>query len=171
MDIETKEIGPEGLIVDRVIDSLPVPVEGSDVVRIDRVHLTGELLKESGGITFTGDIGTVATLACSRCLEHYPLPLELHFSLLYTAGPESAGAGESRLDEDRITESRYDGERIDLGELLAEQIYLGLPLKPLCDPECRGLCARCGVNRNQGTCDCREERDADPRLLALKKLL
>ena len=171
MYIETKEIGPEGLIVDRDIDSLPVPVEGNEVICIDRVHLTGELLKASGGISFTGDIGTVATLACSRCLEHFPLPLDLHFSLLYTTGPESIDARESRVDEERITESHYDGERIDLGEVLAEQIYLGLPLKPLCGPECRGLCARCGVNRNLGTCDCREERDADPRLLVLKKLL
>jgi uncharacterized protein len=171
MYIETKEIGPEGLTVDRVIDVLPVPVEGGEVVRVDRVHLTGEFLKASGGISFTGDVGTVATLACSRCLEHYSLPLELHFNLLFTTSPEAVGGGESRVSQDRITESHYDGARIDLGELVAEQLYLGLPLKPLCRPDCLGLCPRCGVNRNLGSCDCREERDADPRLLALKKLL
>jgi uncharacterized protein len=171
MYIETKEIGPEGLSVDRLIERLPIPVKGDEVIGIDRVHLTGELLRASGGISFTGDIGTVARLQCSRCLEQFALPLELHFDLLYTTAPETEGAGESRVDEDRITESHYDGERIDVGELLAEQIYLGLPLKPLCATDCRGLCPRCGTNRNLGTCDCREERAEDPRLLGLKKLL
>ena len=50
--------------------------------------------------------------------------------------------------------SFYRDDEIDLSELLREQFYLALPMKPLCREDCRGLCPQCGVNRNTGTCDC-----------------
>ncbi len=172
MFIETKEIGPEGLLVDRVVESpAPLPLDGDEVAKVGRAHLTGDLSREAEGIAFTGDIETATTLTCSRCLESFELPLELHFSLLYTTSPEGLGKKESRVDEESVTRTHYDGVRVDLGALLAEQIYLGLPLKPLCRNECRGLCPRCGANLNQGDCGCREERADDPRLRILKTLL
>ncbi|MBI4168357.1 MAG: DUF177 domain-containing protein [Acidobacteria bacterium] len=170
MYIETKEIGPEGLIVDRVIEAFQLRLRDSEEIRVGRSRLSGELLK-AGGISFSGDIETSATLPCSRCLESYPLPLDLHFNLLYTVRPEHATRTESRVDEERVTMTQFDGGRIDLAALLAEQVYLGLPLKPLCRADCRGLCPQCGTNRNQGTCGCQEARAEDPRLLIFKKLL
>lgn len=171
MYIQTKEIGPEGLEIDRRLEFTPPPQQDDQVpLAIGEIHLAGFLQRTHGGISFEGDIGTVASMSCSRCLEAYALPLELHFDLLYTADPEPATRGESRVDEESITHARYDGARIQLDELLQEQIYLGLPLKPLCRPDCGGLCSRCGTNLNAGTCDCREERAEDPRLLTLKTL-
>jgi uncharacterized protein len=172
MYIETKEIGPEGLDIDRLIgDIASLPLEGSEEVHVRQVHLSGRLLRERGGIAFEGDIETVAALACCRCLESYQLPLQLHFDLLYTTEPEASTKGESKVHVEEITRTRYDGVRIDLRELLSEQIYLGMPLKPLCRAECLGLCPRCGANLNQAACSCREERTGDPRLKVLKKLL
>jgi DUF177 domain-containing protein len=172
MYIETKEIGPEGLIVERVIEvRTPIKLAGNETIQAAPAHLDGELLRESEGISFTGDIETVATLTCSRCLEPYALPLDLHFDLLYTAQPEAVDRGESRMDADEVTRTHFDGRRIDLDQLLEEQIYLAVPLKPLCRPDCRGLCPRCGANLNQSSCNCREERVEDSRFLELKKLL
>jgi uncharacterized protein len=172
MFIETKEIGPEGLEVDRYFTGLPpLPLDGSEVVRLGEVHLTGEIRREAADVEFAGDIETEATLNCSRCLESYRLPLTLHFSLLYTTSPDAAGRKERRVDEDSVTLTQYDGVRLDLKALLAEQIYLGLPLKPLCSDDCRGLCARCGTNLNLGRCECQEKRIDDPRLQVLKTLL
>jgi uncharacterized protein len=113
----------------------------------------------------------VATLGCSRCLEPFALPLHLHFDLLYTPRPEQVSAGESRVDEEEFTVVHFDGGRIDLDALLAEQIYLGLPLKPLCREDCRGLCPRCGTNLNQGSCECPTGPEPDPRLSPLKALV
>jgi len=172
MYIEVKEIGPEGMVVDRDLPcTLPLPKEGEDRVAVSSVHLSGELHKDGEEVAFSGDIETVATLLCSRCLETYRLPLDLHFDLKYTAEPEAAGAGESRVDEHSITVVHFDGARIGLDDLLAEQILLGLPLKPLCREDCGGLCPQCGANRNTQACGCSTERGADPRLAALKKLL
>ena len=171
MFIETKEIGPEGLEVDRHFSGLPpLPLDGSEVVRLGDVHLTGRLDRQASEVGFTGDLETVATLSCSRCLEPYRLPLSLHFRLLYTTSPDAAGRKEHRMDEDSITLTHYDGARVDLRALLSEQIYLGLPLKPLCSDDCRGLCTRCGTNLNLGRCECQEKRIDDPRLQVLKTL-
>ena len=65
----------------------------------------------------------------------------------------------------------YQGDRLDLGEVVREQVLLGLPLKPLCREDCQGLCPRCGKNRNAGPCGCTpEEEEGDPRLEPLRKL-
>ncbi len=172
MYIETKEIDPDGLVVERDQPwHLPPPRPGDDPVSVEHIRLAGEVHEEGDGYAFSGDIDTVATLGCSRCLEPYQLPLHLHFDLLYTPRPEQASGGESRVDEEEFTAVHFDGGRIDLDALLAEQIYLGLPLKPLCREDCHGLCPRCGTNLNQGSCECPTGPEPDPRLSPLKALV
>lgn len=61
-------------------------------------------------------------------------------------------------------------ERIDLDELLSEDILLDLPSKFLCSPDCKGLCPKCGVNLNRESCAC-DTAQVDPRLEILKNLL
>ncbi len=171
MFIETKEIGPEGLVVSRSMEAFRLPLSSDEAIWIDRVHLSGELFKDRDGVSFSGRIKTAVTLSCSRCLEEYSLPLDLPFDLFYTTGPENPNGDEKQPDEDIVTLVHYDGTRIDLRSLLSEQVYLGLPLKPLCRIDCLGLCPRCGTNLNAGACTCAEERTEDPRLRILKNLL
>ncbi|HKQ98730.1 MAG TPA: DUF177 domain-containing protein [Candidatus Polarisedimenticolia bacterium] len=173
MYIETKDIGPEGLVVDRSAAwHMPPPREGDDEVKVDQIRLSGEVHRDEDRYLFTGDIATVATLVCGRCLEPFTLPLDMHFDLTYTARPDRPGRhGEQRVDVDSITEVPFDGARIDLDALLAEQIYLALPLKPLCREDCHGLCARCGANLNVTACSCPAGAEPDPRLAVLKRLV
>ncbi len=176
MYIRTKEIGSGGLTIDRRFNyDMPAPPEGMETLSVGEVHIAGTLSKTGEGIDFRGDIETVAGAVCSRCLEPYPLPMALHFRLLYTMESNTTARGERRMDEGSVPHARYDGARINLGELLEEQVYLGLPLKPLCRTDCRGLCTRCGKNLNVAACDCPETQDGtrteDPRLLKLKTLL
>ena len=171
MYIETKEIGPDGLLVSRSVGAFRLPLSRGDAVQVDTVQLSGELSRDTEGISFAGRIETSVKLSCSRCLEEYSAPLALPFDLLYTTEPEGVPGADNRMDEDMVTRVHYDGVRIDLQALLSEQVYLGLPLKPLCRPDCLGLCPRCGTNLNAGDCDCAEERTEDPRLRVLKNLL
>ena len=60
--------------------------------------------------------------------------------------------------------------KLDLDELLRDDILLELPTKFLCKPDCRGMCPKCGKNLNEGVCDC-VTRQVDPRLEILKKLI
>jgi uncharacterized protein len=51
----------------------------------------------------------------------------------------------------------YRGQEINLDAFFTELISLALPLQPLCDGGCKGICPRCGVDRNRVDCDCEEE--------------
>jgi uncharacterized protein len=63
----------------------------------------------------------------------------------------------------------YEGEVIDLDEVIFEQVVLQVPMKPLCSESCRGLCPHCGVNLNKTTCNCQNEV-IDERLAVLKRI-
>ncbi len=76
--------------------------------------------------------------------------------------------GESPEGEDVLGLAEYRDDKIDLGEVVREQLYLALPMKPLCQQDCKGLCPVCGVNRNRETCTCQQEW-VDPRMAALEK--
>ena len=65
--------------------------------------------------------------------------------------------------------STYDGDRIDLDEIVREQILLALPTRQLCAEDCKGLCPSCGANLNEKACGC-EQQQTDPRWSALEAL-
>ena len=78
------------------------------------------------------------------------------------------GAFEAELDEDDLDVDYYDGDSIDGLQLLGEQIILGLPMKTLCEEECKGLRVMCGIDLNRIDCDC--EPDVNPLWAPLKAL-
>ncbi len=86
------------------------------------------------------------------------------------AGHRTGEGDEQEVEEEDLDTSYYRDDQIDLNELLREQFYLALPMKPLCREDCRGLCPQCGTNLNTGTCTCATEWE-DPRLAALKGLV
>ena len=94
------------------------------------------------------------------------MPVDAPFDLLYLPHAENAGEGEVEVEDDDLTTAFYRDDEIDLGQLMREQFYLALPMKPLCREACQGLCPQCGTNLNSGTCDCaRVDRpSAGPRL-------
>ena len=73
------------------------------------------------------------------------------------------------LDEDLDT-AYYRDHVLDLADMLREQFYLALPMRPLCRPDCQGLCPSCGIDRNVDTCQCQTDW-VDPRLSGLKALV
>ena len=73
-------------------------------------------------------------------------------------------------EQDDDTYVVVSDERLDLNELLREDILLDLPSKYLCSPDCKGLCPKCGKNLNEGDCGC-GTGEVDPRLEILKSLL
>jgi uncharacterized protein len=111
-------------------------------------------------------------LDCVRCLEPFRLDLEEALDLLFL--PPSANAGsnkeEHELKDEDLAVSFYRDDEIDLSLLIREQLYLALPMKPICRADCAGLCPACGANLNLTRCDCARET-VDPRLASLRALL
>jgi uncharacterized protein len=133
------------------------------------VKLSFDLYKDKDQFRLDGRVETTLELPCSRCLEPFTLPIDQAFDLRYQPHSSNTGEGEREIEEDDLTTAFYDNEEIDLGQLMREQFYLALPMKPLCRDDCRGLCPVCGANLNRETCDCKPAWE-DPRLAALKSL-
>jgi uncharacterized protein len=92
------------------------------------------------------------------------------FDLLYLPATANLGEGEREVAAEDLGVAFYEGNVIDLAHLVREQLYLAMPMKALCHPDCAGLCPQCGANLNITTCGC-EHRWVDPRLAALGQLL
>ena len=91
------------------------------------------------------------------------------FDVQYQPSSEIPAEADRTVGEEDLDTAFYRDGVIDLRELVREQLYLQLPMKPLCQPECRGLCPSCGANRNVVACTC-AQRPPDPRLAALRDL-
>lgn len=133
------------------------------------VTLAFDIQKDKDQFRLAGRVQTTVELWCSRCLEPFAWPVDASFDLRYQPHTLNAGEGEREIEEDDLSTAFYENETIDLGQLVREQLYLSLPMKPLCREECRGLCPVCGTNLNRGACECKREWD-DPRLAVLKAL-
>lgn len=116
------------------------------------------------GVRLRGRLTAELAETCSRCLEvaerEREIPIDLRFEPGLDAWDE--GPGLYVLDANR--------EELDAGPALREELILALPDYPLCRPDCRGLCPRCGADLNEGDCACVEET-GDPRWEALRRQL
>jgi uncharacterized protein len=144
--------------------------EAGDAYRIvSPVQLEFEIHKDKEKFRLAGMIRAELELSCSRCLEPYRMQVDAPFDLRYLPASAMSTEHEREVQEDDVETSYYRDDQIDLNELMREQFYLALPMKPLCGDDCRGLCPQCGTNLNTGTCNCASDW-VDPRLAALKNI-
>jgi uncharacterized protein len=142
----------------------------SDAFRVAApVDLAFDVTRDKDQFGLSGRVKTTLELQCSRCLEPFERPLDAAFDLRYLPRTVNAGEGEREIEEDDLTTAFYENDTIDLGQLMREQFYLALPMKPLCREDCAGLCPQCGANRNTAPCSCATE-SVDPRLAPLRGL-
>ena len=134
---------------------------------VEPVHLAFDIHKDKDQFRLVGRVRTTLELTCGRCLEPFQMPIDAPFDLRYHPRTQNTGEGEREVEEDDLTTAFYENDTIDLGQLMHEQFYLALPMKPLCAADCRGLCPQCGTNLNRGACSCPRDWE-DPRLAALK---
>jgi uncharacterized protein len=144
--------------------------QAGDAYRIAApVDLDLEIRKDRDRFRLTGRAQTVLELSCSRCLEPFTMPVDVAIDLQYVPASAMKTEAEREVQDEDFETSYYRDDRIDLNELLREQFYLQLPMKPLCRDDCRGLCPHCGTNLNTGSCDCPSQW-TDPRLAPLERL-
>jgi len=126
------------------------------------IKVVGSILNIGNVLRLNADVKAEIIVQCYRCnkemVESISFPLE-------EALVKNNAA--TITDEDAV---RFDGNRIDLSEVIVSNIILNMSMKYLCSQECKGLCPKCGVDLNTNQCDCQEET-IDPRLEILKKLL
>lgn len=126
--------------------------------------------KHGPEVVVAGTVEAVALLKCGRCLRGFRKEIEVHPALTYHPLEELKGAEKNELFSDELETGFYEGDDLDIGELVKEQVILSIPMKPLCMESCRGICPGCGTDLNEGRCTC-GGRGPDPRWETLKKFL
>jgi DUF177 domain-containing protein len=131
---------------------------------------TARLVSRSlGEIRIEGHLTVSMNAECDRCLEGAVVPLDRSFDLMYVPAEDAAASGEDEVDEAGIEVGYYEGQALELNDVLREVVLLALPMRVVCSDDCKGICPLCGQNRNQKNCDCRPVT-ADDRWNKLKSL-
>jgi uncharacterized protein len=106
---------------------------------------------------------------CARCVEPVQIPLSSDFDLIFRPIGADTSGSERAISAPETEIGYYQEDSLLLEDVLREQVLLSLPVRTLCKPDCKGLCPRCGKNRNLEPCSC-EEGQSDPRWEALAGL-
>jgi len=133
-------------------------------------RVTGRIQQSDSKVTVRGEVAAELQLECDRCLASVPVPVSSSFEVEYvTPDRYQADPAVELLDQD-LALSVFDGEVLDIDDLVREQLLLALPAQILCQEECKGLCPECCGDRNQADCKCKEA-EIDPRWAGLKEIV
>jgi uncharacterized protein len=132
-----------------------LPAEDPFELKLVRpVNVDLEINKRTDHIRVQGSIEGVVQVACHRCLKAFSRQLKETVDVFLISEERVPREEETELEPEEMDYEFFDGEVIEIDHLVAEQIFLSLPLKVLCSETCKGLCAGCGVNLNEEPCRC-----------------
>lgn len=124
------------------------------------VTIDGEVVNTGSLLEVSGTIHIVTRYQCDRCLDEFQANMDIPFFEQF----QETGVTEAH-SEDIIY---FQGDEIDISELVRESILLAQPISTVCSEDCRGLCIKCGSNLNHSDCSC-DRHIVDPRLAELQK--
>ena len=128
---------------------------------VSPVQASGTVANSSGVVKLCYQVAFSFCLPCDRCAAEAVKQYSFSFEHVLVTALEGEDTGDFVVVEN---------DRLDLDELARVDIYLELPTKHLCQPDCKGLCPKCGANWNVEQCGC-AVKETDPRLAVLKKLV
>ncbi|GMR24020.1 MAG: DUF177 domain-containing protein [Acidobacteriota bacterium] len=174
MLLDLERVPPEGQVIDCLVDPSALPIESREFRITEAVSVSGRLVRaDADAYRLSGRLVSEVEFSCVRCLEPFRADVREDLDLLYLPQSDNVaaeGEHEHGLGDAELAVSFYRDDEIDLAHMIWEQIVLALPMKPVCKPDCQGLCPDCGVNRNIKSCSCVCDT-LDPRWQSLKSLL
>ncbi len=137
--LDTHELGRRAGSMREVRRQLSAPPDwGLELVKVppgSPVELDLRLESVMDGVLVSGTVTAPLSAECGRCLEPIRTELSAAIQELFSYQPDPE-------DEEAST---LDGDLIDLAGLLRDAVLLALPLNPVCDEDCPGLCSGCGA--------------------------
>ena len=129
------------------------------------------LIRTPGGVLASTSPETNLGLECRRCLEPFSSLVQLEIEEEFHPSVDiGTGARLPVADAEEDATVIDEHHVLDLTEVVRQAIFLALPMSPLCQQDCAGLCPMCGQNLNEGRCQCATDA-VDPRLEVFKQLL
>ncbi|MCH5198854.1 MAG: DUF177 domain-containing protein [Oscillospiraceae bacterium] len=123
-----------------------------DEVIASPVHIYGSVYNKTGIVTLKASAEYSLNAACARCGDAVKRAEKVDIDHILIAHSEN---------DDNDYYIVVENMRLDLNELVSEDIFLSMPSRYLCSDNCRGLCPVCGANLNKEKCSCK--KIADPR--------
>ena len=148
----------------------PAVLERPELVDLGPVAWRGQVVDADPGFFLRARLSYEQALSCTRCLKIFRETAASEVELMILVdGTGSGERGEHELQENDLGVLHLDEEILETDPILHEQLQLNIPMKPLCRPDCKGLCPVCGADRNTEACSC-VETTVDPRWAGLAAL-
>ena len=138
------------------------------LLELSPVRMRGEIARIERGFSLQSELEYSGRLECSRCLTSYTFTAGERFSLLLYKRPPALEA-EIELESNDLDVSFFNEPELSLEPIAEERIQMAVPMKPLCQEDCLGLCPGCGAELNTESCRCAAPA-IDPRWEALRVL-
>jgi uncharacterized protein len=165
-DLRQFEAFPAELSVEVEADSTEYELEGVTFHDLLSVKLSIQKVNEE--YYCQGYTSVVAEVECVRCLKHFDL--ELSGELNFIIKPEGSKGVMASDTGEEIYNVNAGEPVVELTDSIRQALQLSMPIKPICNHECRGLCPSCGINLNEERCNCKG-REIDERWEGLRDLL
>ena len=165
MIIDVEKLPKEGRKVSKDFEFLSTALIEESAVFLKPVHAELTVKKVGEEIQIKGRIVTSLSLICSRCLVPFESSIDSGFDLVYL--PEELDVIQDQLESEDLNKLFYYNGKIDIEEVILEQLNLVFPAKPLCSEDCQGICPVCGKVIRDSECVC-VAKSTDPRLKKLK---
>jgi uncharacterized protein len=134
-----------------------------------KVESTVKLTRTNRGILVQGTVFARIPVECSRCLKVFDYPLTIKIEEEFFPEIDVNSGAPLEIPDDPGSFIIDEHHILDLSEAIRQNALLAIPMKPLCQEECAGLCPTCGKDLNQGQCNC-TNTDIDPRWAKLASL-
>lgn len=144
-------------------------LDEDDVRLIEPVEIRGRLRKGNWEVKLAGRLSGKLEAPCARCLQPVALPIAAEFSERFVPEVSWGSEEQHELHEEDLDLAVFDGEALEIDDVVREELLLAMPTQVLCREDCKGLCPTCGVDRNVNQCEC-ETQPVDSRWKALKDL-
>ncbi len=110
-------------------------------------------------LSVKGHVQCSLNLLCARCLESFRYEIDSDIDLQLLPREMAPTDIDLELERDELDVRYYDQDEIDLTELIEEEVILNIPMRAICKEDCKGLCEKCGGNKNLNECKCESGRD------------
>lgn len=165
MIIDVDKLPEEGLKVSKDFFYHSLDLLEESAVFLESAHAEMVVRKVGEEVWIKGSLKARLNFVCSRCLTPFEYPVDSGFDLAFI--PEEFALMKEELGEEDIDHQFFQSRKIDIREVILEQLNLIFPMKPLCLESCEGICPVCGRVRKSGDCACMSKEN-DPRLEKFK---
>ena len=146
-----------------------LPLEEWDLRLVEPARVEGRVRRKGEEAQVIGTLTTTVETPCARCLKPVLIPIKAEFFERFVRAVSWRNEEQHELASEDLNLSVFDGETIDLDDLVREEIDLAAPVQAFCREDCKGLCPVCGIDWNLKACECGTQ-EIDSRWEKLKDL-